>query len=170
MLDASWRKTKSGKYAESCPPEDVAGFGMPPQELEWLEMQLAANPERKTVLVVHGALVRGHAEPGAPPPTGGGAFLGADLCAFILERHPQVVAVFAGDPDRNAVTSVGPAIHIQNAALGRYPFVYKRVAIYATHLEVTTHQLMDRALVGDVAGMDGSALGTTDDLYSEVPM
>ena len=170
VLDASWRKTKSGKYVESCPPEEAAGFGMPPQELEWLEMQLSANPERKTVLVVHGALVTGHSEPGKPPPTGGGAFLGADQCAFILERHSQVVAVLAGDADRNAMTSVGPAIHVRNAALGRYPFVYKRVTVYPTHLEVTTHQLTDRALVGDGAGVDGNALGRTDDLYSEVPM
>ena len=170
VLDASWRKTKSGTYVEFCPPEEVVGFGMPPQELEWLETQLAAAPERKTVVVVHGALVTGHAEPGKPPPTGGGAFLGADQCTSILERHPQVVAVFAGDADRDAITSVGTAMHVQNGPLSRYPFVYKQVTVYATHLEVTTHQLTDRALVGDGAGVDGSTLGTTDDLYYEVPM
>jgi len=170
VLDASWMRTKAGQYVETCPPEDLAGYGMPPRELEWLEAQLSGNVDQKTVLIVNRPVVAPAARPGAPKQSDAGLVAGSEHLLLMLERHTQVVAVLSGTAGGDAVVTAGSAVHVQNASLGRFPFVYKQVTVYPSYLEISTHQLAAPGLAGTADASDAWQLGTSDDLYCEVPM
>jgi 3',5'-cyclic AMP phosphodiesterase CpdA len=134
---------------------EIAGMGLSPQELPWLEQELAAasNP---VVLVSHAPLGYQPSQPiktlprGEPPSQPRtpvvdimGDVLQRAAVRDLIRRYPKVKAAFAGHWHLCDMIREDGVAFCQTAALREYPFEFKLVTVESGRLAVTTLGLDD---------------------------
>ena len=150
VLDAWWR-WRDGSLAEICEPAadrsltwSVMGpWAIPPEQLVWLDEDLAAHADTATIIANH--------YPAIPIPArlqrnglrDAGHLDNGDLLIAVAKKHPQVKALFSGNIHMHVIERVDGLTHVVTGALPEYPVEYREVRVYDDRLEIETHGLSD---------------------------
>ncbi len=120
-----------------------ARWAIPPHQLEWLQEDLAAHPDKPTIVATH--------YPAIPIPdrmlrpnmlNGGCLDNGMDLVE-LLTRHAQVKAIFSGHVHLNFIEEIEGITQVCTGALPEFPTEYREIQVHEDRMEITTHGLSD---------------------------
>lgn len=118
-------------------------WALPEEQMVWLEGILSRDTATPTVVATH--------YPAVPTPErlhklgfrdGGSLENGAELMAM-LDRYPQVRAVFAGHTHANFIETSGLITHVTTGGLPEYPVEYRVIEVHEDRMEVKTRGLSD---------------------------
>jgi len=120
-----------------------SGWAVPPQQLAWLEEDLAAHRSLPTIVAMH--------YPAIPIPErmqcdgikDAGHLSNGSLLIEILQRYPQVKAIFSGHIHMHCIEQTNGITHVITGALPEYPTEYRDIQVYPDRIEVDTCPLSD---------------------------
>lgn len=159
FLDVAYWVDRQGRTARYLDKDrydrgEIAGLGPGPDELRWLEAELAEAADRPVILVSHAPLDFKPLYPVATLPRGqaprGSATSLVDLMGDVarraelralIARYPQVKLALAGHWHIHDVTRVDGLAFVQTAALREYPFEFRIATLTPGRLSLTTHGL-----------------------------
>ncbi len=148
-----------------------ASWSVPPAQLGWLDHQLKAHAAQPTIIAVH--------EPALPVPErmkrpgykDSGALDNGPLLLELLDKHPQVRAIFSGHMHMNYIEQAGHITQVVTGPLPEFPIEFREVCVYENRIEVATHGLSDPAFAARslIPGKDWTA-GTPQDRSATIPL
>lgn len=120
-----------------------ARWAVPPCQIRWLMEDLQQHDNTATIIAVH--------YPALPIPTrlhrenfnNGGSLENGGLLLEMLDRHPQVKAIFSGHVHMNFVARRNGVTQIVTGALPEFPTEYRDVRVYEDRMEIETLGLSD---------------------------
>lgn len=148
-----------------------ARWAIPPHQLTWLEQDLEANPGLPVVIGVHFPAVPVPMRLHRPGFNNGGCLDNGPLLLEVLQRHPQVRAIFSGHVHLNFVARENGIAHIVTGALPEYPTEYRDVQVFDDRMEVRTVGLSDPAFAEQslIPGKGWTA-GDAEDRHAVIPL
>lgn len=146
-------------------------WAIPPEQFVWLENDLKVHATEKTIVAVHYPMVPIPDRMRRPGFQNGGCLNNGNLLQGLLERHPQVKAVFSGHVHLHFIERLNGLTQVVTAALPEFPTEYRIVDVHPDRLEITTRTLSDpqfaqRSLI---PGKDWTA-GTPADRTATIPL
>lgn len=120
-------------------------WALPPEQFVWLESVLNAFPGQPTCIAVHYPVLSLPEHFFLAEYNFAGALENGELLAGVLDKYPQVRAVFSGHAHTNAITENGEVLYVNTSALPEYPVEFREVQVYADRLEIKTHGLSNPA-------------------------
>ena len=178
VLDAWWR-WRDGSLAPVCEsaadptiPWSVMGpWGIPDDQLAWLDRDLAAHAGFPTIVSNH--------YPAIPIPDrlqreglrDAGHLDNGDRLVEIARSHPQVKAFFSGNIHMHMVEQLDGIAHVVTGALPEYPVEYREVRVYDDRLELQVHGLSDPSFARRVLiPGKGQTAGQPQDRAATIPL
>ncbi len=141
MLDPWWRWPDG----TLCPSLDglpgKSVWQIPPHQLLWLEEDLTSNSRFPTIIAIHCPV---------HPPTRRLSFANywdvctlqnSDLLLQVLQRHPQVKAIFSGHVHEHYIVKSHGILQIVTNRLTDYPVEYRVVDVFDDRMEISTRGL-----------------------------
>jgi len=121
-----------------------ARWAIPPHQFAWLEDDLEEHPE-PTILAMHYPAIPIPKRMHRPGMKDAGCLDNGDLLLDVLQRFPQVRAIFSGHVHMNFVEYRGGLTHIVTSSLPEYPTEYRDVRVLPDRLEISTLGLSDES-------------------------
>ncbi len=122
-----------------------ARWVVPPEQLTWLDSELAKQTDVPTAIAVHYPAVPIPQRLHRPAFKNGGCLQNGDLLVEILHRHKQVKAIFSGHVHINFIEDINGIVQVVTGALPEYPVEYRDVQVFDDRMEVYTLGLSDTA-------------------------
>ncbi len=120
-----------------------ARWALPPEQLAWLDEDLAAHRGLATIVSCHYPAIPIPARRRRPNMEDAGNLEnGGDIIA-IMKRHPQVKAYVSGHVHMHFVETVEGVTHIATGALPEYPTEFREYLVHDDRIEVRTMGLSD---------------------------
>lgn len=116
---------------------------LPEEQLDWLEADLTQNAATPTLIGCHYPAVAIPERMSRPGMRYAGELDNGDELVALLQRHPQVRAVFSGHFHMNLIVQGGGLTHVITGSLPEYPTEFREVCVYDDRLEITTLGLSD---------------------------
>jgi 3',5'-cyclic AMP phosphodiesterase CpdA len=120
-----------------------ARWAVPPHQLEWLDEDLRANPNKPTIVATHYPAMPIPDRMRRPGIQDSGALDNADDLIRVMKAHPQVKAVFSGHMHMHYITVDEGITHVVTGALPEYPTEYRDIEVYEDRIELYTRGLSD---------------------------
>jgi len=120
-----------------------ARWAMPPEQLRWLDEDLAAHRSFPTIIGVHYPATPIPERLMRPDLKNGGCLENGDLLLDILAAHPQVRLILSGHVHLHFIEQLATVTQVVTGALPEFPTEYRMVTVYDEYLEITTHGLSD---------------------------
>ena len=145
VVDASYWRTKDGKFVDFYERANTRGIGMKPEQVEWLRGALAEDTSTPTVVMWHYPFYNG----------GGLSSCGYKLRAQtanrsvlnLLEKTPNVIATVNGHTHWDAVDNYKGITCVQNGAFAEWPNSYRVFRVFADRMEWEVRQVNNRGFV-----------------------
>lgn len=171
VLDPWWQWSDGGlvPFSEKTVNNNIntmtcgARWAVPPHQLAWLEEDLASHPALPTIVAVHYPAIPIPERMKRPGIKDAGHLSNGALLIELLQRHPQVKAIFAGHIHMHCIEHINGLTHVITGALPEYPIEYRDIQVYPGRIEIHTCPLSDasfatRSLIPGkewTAGMNG---------------
>ncbi len=151
VLDPWWRWA-DGTISPECEPSvaaameeslDRARWAIPPNQLAWLEEDLANYRGHPTIIATHYPALRIPDRLRRPGIQDSGALENGPLLLEMLCDFPDVRAIFSGHMHMHCVARAGGVTQVITGAMPEYPAEYRVVNVYDDRLELHTLGLSD---------------------------
>ncbi len=120
-----------------------AFWALPPHMFEWLEQDLSANRDKKTIVSCHYPAIPIPERMRRPDMNDGGYLQNGAELVELLDGHPQVKALFCGHVHMHYIERVRNVTHVITAALPEYPTEFREIEVHDDRLEIFTRGLSD---------------------------
>jgi hypothetical protein len=146
-------------------------WGIPDDQLAWLDGELAAAPGLPTIIANHYPAISIPARLQRPGLRDAGHLDNGEDLIKIAQRHRQVKAFFSGNIHMHMVEPIDGLVHIVTGALPEYPVEYREVRVFDDRLELEVHGLSDPSFAKRVLipGKDFTA-GTRQDRIATISL
>ncbi len=172
VLDGSHWRDKSGRFVDHYDAADCGGIGVRPEQVQWLEEELARDTRTPTVFVWHYPLVcrGGLSSCGYKLPA---SSTGRELLE-VLQKAPNVVATLCGHTHWNEHNPREGIVHVVNPAFCEWPNAYRVFRVYQDRMEWELRQVSNRGFVRE-SFVPEKALSwmistAADDLTGTIPL
>lgn len=148
-----------------------ARWAVPPPQLEWLMEDLQMHADRAAILAIHEPILPTPVRMQRPNYNDSGALSNGELILDILERFPQVKAVFSGHMHMNYIERARSITQVVTSALPEFPVEYREVCVYEDRIEVRAKGLSDPSFAERslIPGKDWTR-GTPEDRETVIPL
>jgi 3',5'-cyclic AMP phosphodiesterase CpdA len=120
-----------------------ARWAVTPDQLEWLEADLARHADKTTIIASHYPALPVPDRLRSPGFNDSGAIANGDLLLLILESFPQVKAIFSGHVHLNFAQRYNGLVQVTTSSLPEYPVEFRVVDVHPDRLEIHTRGLSD---------------------------
>lgn len=120
-----------------------ARWAVPQDQLDWLAEDLAQNKDRITVIASHYPAVPIPDRLRTPGLRDGGSLENGPELIGLLNRHPQVKAIFSGHVHLHFIEQIDGLMHVCTGALPEYPSEYRDIHVHDDRMEIFTNGLSD---------------------------
>lgn len=120
-----------------------ARWEVPPEQMEWLEKDLAGNADKITVVCSHYPAIPIPERMERPGMQNGGCLENGPQLIELFKKHAQVKALFSGHVHMHFIEKVNGVTHVCTGALPEYPTEYREVQVHEDRIEITTLGLSD---------------------------
>ncbi|NLX98349.1 MAG: hypothetical protein GXY83_19500 [Rhodopirellula sp.] len=145
VVDGAHWKSKSGQFMDHYDPADSGGIGMRPEQIRWLEQELARDTQTPTVVIGHFPM---HCRGGLSSCGYRLPDLSMTPAAMdVVQAAPNVVAVLCGHTHWNEHNPKDGIAHIVNPAFCEWPNAYRVFRVYKDRMEWELRQTPNRGFV-----------------------
>jgi len=171
VLDVAWVDADGREWPAYEAATRPVGMTVPHELLSWLERRLEACAPLPTVVCLHYPLIPLREERLRRGARDAGALHERERLLAVLRCHPHVRAVLAGHLHVAQVDRQCGIVHATGAALVEWPHAYRRFAVFADEVRVTTHSCADAATQAEslIPGHEWAA-GTADEQSFTIPL
>jgi len=148
-----------------------ARWAVPPHQFAWLEDDLARHSGDPTIVATHYPAIAIPDRLLRPQIKDAGHLDNGGLLVELLERSPQVKAVFSGHVHMHFVERGRTLTHLVTGALPEFPSEYRDIQVHDDRLEVFTCELSDKSFAQRslIPGKDWTA-GQPGDRTATIPL
>jgi 3',5'-cyclic AMP phosphodiesterase CpdA len=172
VLDAWWKWSDDSLSLISEPDiaesqnTDLVGarWELPQEQLDWLEQDLKANPDKPCLVSCHYPAIGIPERLKRPSIKDGGHLQNGEELIALLHKHPQVKAIFSGHLHMHIIEKDDQLTHVVTGAIPEYPIEYRDICVYKDRIEVETVGLSDPSFAARslIPGNDFTAGQPTD--------
>lgn len=145
VLDGSHWKSKAGQFMDHYDAADCGGIGIRPEQVRWLQQELARDTKTPTLIVWHFPM---HYRGGLSSSGYKLPLPAADAETLkVVRQASNVVAVLCGHAHWNEHNVKDGMTHIVNPAFTEWPNAYRVFRVYENRLEWELRQVPNRGFV-----------------------
>lgn len=139
-----WRDDSLHPISEASVAEEMdmtlkdARWAIPPEQFHWLEADLRKHHRRPTLIASHYPALPVPPRMRRPDYMDSGILDNGDLLIEVLERFPQVKAIFSGHMHMHYITASKRIVQVVTGALPEYPVEYREITVHEDHMEIKT--------------------------------
>ena len=120
-----------------------ARWEIPQEQLDWIDITLAAAPHTPAIIACHYPLVPIPERLHRPDFKNGGFIHNGEEVCTRLRKHAQVKAVFSGHVHMHFIQEHHGLTHVCTGALPEFPTEYRSIEVTDDTLHIQTHPLSD---------------------------
>ena len=146
-------------------------WAVPPEQLAWLDEDLSRNADRPTLVACHYPAIKIPERVARPGLMDSGELDNGDEVVAVLQRHPQVRAIFSGHFHMHIVEQDNGFAHVITGALPEYPTEFRDVRVFDDRVEVEAVSLSDPSFAArSLVPGQGWTAGNASDRSTTIPL